>query len=977
MAHNSIFLVLEKYFKTNLKKKNITLLAKSVIVLFSSILITITSIANPFKKDFEEIKNGVIIYPDYNFSGKVRSVRLQVITDKIIRVTASPEEKIIDTKSLITVYENLSSSYTVLKKSDRIILKTPSLTATVLLINGAVSFTDNAGKPILMERQNNGRELSTAIFEGQNSYSMSQTFQTTEDDAYYGLGQHQDDKFNYKGQQVFLFQNNTEVAIPFLVSSKNYGILWDNYSVTKVGDTREFMQLSKLKLYSKEGDYGWLTATYNNDKNKPAEILLTKAESQINYPYLDDTRKNLPKDFTPQNGMITWDGSFASDISGAHKFKISYAGYTKVWIDGKLLADKWRQSWNPGTAILDLTLVKNIKHTIKIEWIPNGGESYLCFTWLNPIPANDVNAYTFSSQAGKQLDYYFIQGNNIDDVISGYRTITGKATIVPKWAMGFWQSRERYKTQDEILTTVSEFRKRKIPLDNIVLDWSYWKQNDWGSQEFDTSRFSNPDSMIKVLHDQYHTKFMISVWPKMYEGIQAYKDFDKKGWLYKRNIADKQRDWIGAGYVSTFYDAFNDDAKKGFWDLLHKKLYNKGIDAWWMDASEPDLLSNVSPEKRIAQMSPTALGLAAEYLNAYPLENAKGIYHGQRSVDNNKRVFLLTRSGYAGSQHYAASIWSGDIAARWEDMRTQISAGLNFSMSGLPFWAMDIGGFAVEQSNTNPQGESLENWRELQTRWFQFGAFVPIFRVHGQFPYREIFNIAPEDHPAYKSILFYNKLRYRLMPYIYTLAANTYHTNYTIMRGLVMDFPKDNAVKNIADQFMFGPSLLINPVYNYKERNKNLYLPAGQGWYDLYSGKYFTGGQKITVDAPYETMPVFVKEGSIIPFGPELQYTSEKPADTLTLFVYTGKDASFKLYEDDDTTYNYEKGAFSNISFTYNEAKKKLTIEERKGNFAGMLTNRIIKIVWISKEQPKKLLFDNNVDEVVNYKGQAISILKK
>ena len=393
-----------------------------------------------------------------------------------------------------------------------------------------------------------------------------------------------------------------------------------------------------------------------------------------------------------------------------------------------------------------------------------------------------------------------------------------------------------------------------------------------------------------------------------------------------------------------------------------------------MDASEPDILSNVSPERRTQLMTPTATGIAAEYLNAYPLENAKGIYNGQRSVDPNKRVFLLTRSGFAGSQHYAASIWSGDIASRWEDMKAQISAGLNFSMSGLPFWTMDIGGFAVERRYENPNAEDLEEWRELQTRWYQFGSFVPLFRVHGQFPFREIYNIAPEDHPAYKSMLFYDKLRYRLMPYIYTLAGKTYHDDYTIMRGLIMDFPKDTAVKNIGDQFMFGPSLLINPVYNFKERKRRLYLPGGQGWYNLYSGEYTPGSENILVDAPYDTIPVFVKEGSIIPFGPALQYSSEKNADTIMLYIYTGKNANFKLYEDENTNYNYEKGKFTNIPMNYDEAKKQLIIGSRKGSFDGMLQNRIFRIVWISKTKPKALDFENKEDAMVNYKGEEIKI---
>ena len=953
-------------------KKQFAMIGKRIILyIFTSLFFSLFNsiIGNPVTDPVEITGNGVIIYPDSNFSGNTRAVRLQIINDKIIRVTASPAHRFQDIKSLITVYQTFSKNWTVTQKADRVILKTPFLTATVLLSTGAVSFADPSGNSILNERKYNGRQLTSAVFEGKNSYGISQTFETTADDSYYGLGQHQGDQFNYKGQQVFLFQNNTEVAVPFLISNKGYGILWDNYSLTKVGDVRDYLPLSSLQLFSKNGDEGWMTASYSNDRTKPEEIAFTKAGSKIDYPYSDDTKTGLPENFKIENGVINWEGSVASAFDGKHCFHFSYGGYLKVWIDGKLMLDRWRQSWNPGSAFLNLNFVKDEKHPIKIQWIPDGSVSYLSLKWINPIPVKDANAYTFASEAGMQLDYYFINGKDMDEVISGYRTITGKATIVPKWAMGFWQSRERYKTQDELLNTVSEFRKRKIPLDNIVLDWSYWKQNDWGSQEFDTSRFPDPDSMIDVLHKKYHTHFMISVWPKFYEGISAYKHFNDKGWLYKRNIANRQRDWIAQGYVSTFYDAFNNDARKGFWDLINKKLYSKGVDAWWMDASEPDILSNVSPEERKALMTPLSLGLTAEYLNAYPLENAKGIYEGQRSVDPNKRVFLLTRSGFAGSQHYAASIWSGDIASRWEDMKAQISAGINFSMSGIPYWTMDIGGFAVERRYENATGEDLEEWRELQTRWYQFGAFVPLFRSHGQFPFREIYNVAPEDHPAYKSMLFYNKLRYRLMPYIYTLAGMTYHNDYTIMRGLVMDFPKDSAVKNIGDQFMFGPSLLINPVYNYKARTRTLYLPSESSWYDLYTGKFFKGGHMITVDAPYSRMPVFVKSGSIIPFGPDIEYTQQKPADTLSLFVYTGHNGHFNLYEDEGVNYNYEKGKFSTIPLSWNEQNKTLTIGKREGSFNGMLAKRVFNMTWIKAGKPAVLDFEKTPQITINYDG--------
>lgn len=925
--------------------------------------------------DYKKTDDGVVVYPDKILSGNAAMVQLRVINDKIIRVIASPVTEPAKQESLVVLPQQAGAAFAVTEQgADKLVLATALLQVVVEKKTGAVSFLQKNGHTLLAERRVTGRSLKPVVFEGESLYSIKQTFDIAADDAYYGLGQHQEDMYNYKGQQVLLFQNNTEVAVPFLVSNKNYGLLWDNYSLTKVGDTREFQSLSSLKLYDKNNNRGWLTATYSNDRNKPGTAAIVKAESDINYAYVNDSKLHLPKEFNVEKGVINWEGSITSGVAGMHKIRLTYAGYTKVWIDGKLVFDKWRQAWNPGSGVINQLFEKDKPLSVRIEWIPDGGESYITVKWLPPVPAPDVNSFAIDAEAGKQVDYYFVYGHNTDEVISGYRLLTGKPQIVPKWAMGFWQSRERYKTQKDLVEVVAEFRKRKIPLDNIVLDWSYWREAEWGSQDFDEKRFPDPDAMISELHKKYNTKIMISVWPKFYEGIPVYDSFYNKGWLYKRNIADRQKDWIAHGYTSTFYDAFNEQARKGFWDLIDKKLYRKGIDAWWMDASEPDILSNVSPERRKQQMSPTALGTAAEYLNAYPLQNAKGIYEGQRSVDPDKRVFLLTRSGYAGSQRYAATIWSGDIATRWEDMKAQISAGINFSLSGLPYWTMDIGGFSVERRYEKPNEKDLDEWRELNTRWYQFGAFAPLFRVHGQFPFREIYHIAPEDHPAYKSILYYNKLRYRLMPYIYTLAGDTYHKDATIMRGLVFDFAADPKVTNIGDQYMFGPSLLVNPVHAYKDRKRTLYLPAGQGWYDLYTGKYTTGGQYVTVDAPYETMPVFVKEGAIIPAGPAIQFTGEKPADPITLYIYAGKDGSFTLYEDENLNYNYEKNAFAAITFNYNEAAKTLTIDDRKGNFNGMLKKRIFYIRLITKEQPAGIDFEERKGLKITYTGKKQAV---
>lgn len=946
--------------------------------LFTSIVLVsfcLGSVAQQQK--YSRTEDELIVHPDIRFSGGVKSVRLKVISDRIIGVKASLQKEMLPDRSLIIIPHSNKIQWQVKENTESVELITALVKAKVNLATGAVSFFDSKDKLLLAEKQVAGRTLEPLMLEGEKLYTLRQTFETADEDAYYGFGQHQDDVWNYKGKQTIFFQNNTEVAVPFLVSVKNYGILWDNYSYSKAGDVRNFQQLSALQLFDRNGNAGWLTASYANDSNKPGDILFEKAESEIWYPYMNDTKQRLPKEFNIEKGSITWEGSIAANETGNYQFKFTYGGYLKCWVDGKLMFDKWRQAWNPGTALMDVNIQPGKKYTIKIEWVPDGGESYVSASFLSPASQEEKNSFSFESEAGRQIDYYFVFGKNLDEVVSGYRRLTGKAPIVPKWAMGFWQSRERYKSQDDILNTVAEFRKRKIPLDNIVQDWFYWKENEWGSQEFEKTRFPNVDSMMDVLHKKYKAQLMISVWPKFYEGINTYNEFNKNGWLYTRNIADRQKDWVGPGYVSTFYDVFNDNARTAFWNLINKNLFQKKIDAWWMDASEPDIQSNVSYEKRKQLMKPLALGTAAEYMNAYPMMNAKGIYEGQRGTNNNQRVFLLTRSAFAGSQRYAASVWSGDIGARWEDMRTQIIAGMNYSISGLPYWTMDIGGFATENRyNALPMKEAdLAEWRELQTRWYQFGAFVPLFRSHGQFPQREVFNIAPENHPAYQSMLYYNKLRYRLLPYLYTLAGHAYHNDYTIMRGLVMDFAADRNVWNVGNQFMLGPSLLVSPVYNYKATSRSVYLPAGQGWYEMYTGKYFVGGQSITAEAPYERVPVFIREGSIIPTGPELQYAAEKPADPITLFVYTGKDASFVLYEDEGLNYNYEQGKYTEIPFTYDEASQTLTIGERTGSFEGMLKNRTIYVKVISKTKTGPIEFSvSGSDKKVIYKGKKLTI---
>lgn len=906
---------------------------------------------------------------------KEGQVRLQVLSPSIIRVSATPSETFSTEESLSVIPQPDFKDWKVEEANGQVVVSTSALRATVSLKTGEVVFTDTTGTMILQEKIGGGKSFNAVTIDNEKLYEISQVFESPADEAFYGLGQHQEGLMNHKGKDVSLFQYNTKVAVPFLVSNKNYGILWDNYSLTRFGDAREYKQLNELNLFTKEGTPGGLSANYIS-KTDASKTYLARTDSVISYQYLTDLKK-FPTEFPLNDGKVIWEGSLAADETGIHKFFLYYAGYIKVWVDGKQVADHWRQAWNPGTVKFELDAEAGKQYPVKIEWLPDGGESYLSLTWQHNN-AEDQNRLSLFSEAGNQLDYYFIAGNNMDEVIGGYRYLTGKAELIPKWALGFWQSRERYKTQKELLDVAAEFRKRKIPIDNIVLDWSFWEEDKWGSQDFDLARFPDADGMIRQLHDEYNLKFMISVWPKFYEGIEAYNEFDKKGWLYKEAINRQQRDWIGKGYVGTFYDAFNADARKAFWKLIHDKLYVKGVDAWWLDSTEPDILSNASIEDRKKLMNPTALGSSTKYFNAFPLVNEKGVYEGLRETDPDKRVFIFTRSAYAGSQRFSAATWSGDIAANWQDFKTQIPAGLNFSLSGIPYWTTDIGGFSVERKNERAQGEDLENWRELNTRWFQFGAFNPLHRVHGQFPFREVYNLAPDNHPAYKTIVHYNKLRYRLMPYIYSLAAKTYFDDYTIMRAMVMDFPDDINVLDDGSQFMFGSSILVAPVTKYKARNWPVYLPKHKaGWYDFHSGKYYEGGQKISVDAPLEEMPLFVKAGSIIPTGPEVQYTAEKPADPVTLYVFTGANASTDVYNDEAVNYNYQKGQFEKIKVSYDEASKTLTIGAREGSYPGMLQKRTFEIVWIDKDNPSGIGLTANPDQVITYTGDVVTVKKQ
>lgn len=927
--------------------------------------------------------DGVTVELPQSSPDQPRLVRLAVMDEKIIRVSATPDKKFADVPSLVVVPQEKKVEFDVSESDTAVVVTTRFVSASVNLTNGQVVFRDSLGRVVAAEEPG-GRKFTPIEVEGKKGYTVSQSFLSVNDDeAIYGLGQHQADEFNYKGKNEELFQYNTKVSVPFAVSTDGYGILWDSYSMVRWGNPADYEQLGKVfRLFDKDGKEGALTGVYT-----PAEgSALVRREDSLYFEHLDradglNSVINLPKDVNLKGAHVTYEGEIEPLASGEYKFIMYYAGYQTIAIgDSTVVPTRWRTAWNPNAYKFSMEMEAGKKYPIKIEWEPDGDTSYAGLRAYAPVDRAEQLKMRWWGEMQSQQDYYFIYGTSMDDVIAGYRTLTGVASILPSWAWGYWQSREKYNTQDELLETVARYRELGIPLDNIVQDWFYWKEDQWGSHEFDPKRFPDPKAMVDSVHAM-NAHIMISVWPKFYANTEHFKEFDERGWMYRLAVEDSIRDWVGRGYVGSFYDAYSPEARKLFWSQMEEHLMPLGFDAWWMDASEPNIRDCTDLQYRKDLITPTALGPSTEYFNAYGLMNAEAIYNGQREADPDRRVFLLTRSGFAGQQRYSTATWSGDIGTGWEDMKAQISAGLNFSASGIPFWTMDIGGFCVQDrfaqaqrffDATGVENDNLREWRELNTRWFQFGTFAPLYRAHGQWPLREIYNIAPKDHPAYKSIVGYTRLRYDLMPYIYSLAGMTHFDNYTIMRPLAMDFTADKNTYNVSDQFMFGPSIMVAPVYEYGARQRQVYLPVGAKWYDFYTGNSVPGGQ-ITAAAPYERIPLFVKAGSILPLGPEIQWTGEKPDGEITLFVYEGADGKFSLYEDEGVNYNYEKGRYATIPFEWDDATSTLTIGQRQGEFDGMPRERTFKIVKVGKDNPEG--FNRKAKGIeTTYDGSALKL---
>jgi len=735
------------------------------------------------------------------------TLKLRVFSPRIVEVIYAPGDALPANKSLSVISAPQRTKWKLTEMKGEISLRTDELEVRVNRASGAVAFCDQSGRILLAEKSGGGKSLTPAHVGICDTLRSRQVFEFPAGEAVYGLGQHPDAPMNYRGAKLHLQQENRIVAVPVLLSSRGYGVLWDNPAITDVD-----------------------------------------------------------------------------------------AGAT----------DKTSLSW--------------------------------------------------TSEAADAIDYYFIYGPDLNNVVASYRGLTGTALMFPKWTWGFWQCREHYETQKELLGVVAKYRQLHIPLDGIIQDWQYWTNGGWGSHEFDTKRYPDATAMTKAVHGA-NAHIIISIWPRFDLGLANLAELEKAGAAYPPVYANVYPKGEGK-----WYDPFNPKGRELYWKFLSKNLFSRGFDGWWMDASEAELGGNWGEMRDLT----TGAGPGAKVLNAYPLEHTTGVYQGERAESTDKRVFILTRSAWAGQQRNSAVTWSGDTHGNWKIFNQQVPAGLNFVATGIPYWNTDIGGF-FGGDPADPK------YAELFTRWFQFGTFCPMFRVHGTGKSKEVWRF---DASTQTVLTNYIALRYHLLPYIYSVSWQVTSANASMMRPLVMDFRADTNVFNIGTQFMFGPGLMACPVMKAEAQTRSVYLPAGTSWTDFWTGNTVNGGQTIAAASPIETMPIFVRAGSIIPYGPAIEYAAQTN-DPIELRVYRGADGAFTLYEDEGDNYNYEKGAYATIPITWIESKQTLTLGKRAGKFPGMLKERTFRIVWVKAGHGAGVATTEAADAIVRYTGKAVKVRAK
>ncbi|MBP1614416.1 MAG: glycoside hydrolase family 31 [Bacteroidetes bacterium] len=769
--------------------------------------------------------------------------------------------------------------FTVSDSSSKLEIKIKKIVVSLDKQNGKLSYADNTGKVFLSEKAGE-RELTPDSVQGEPCFVAKQSFESPADEYIFGLGQFQDGQYNLKNISRHLTQVNLQISIPFIYSSKGYGLLWHQYGLTDFNPSDNFIPLKKQEQ----------SATSNN---QIAEVTTTSGTQKIS-----------------QNQSF-YQGTFNVAEDGAYSIFLDLGGMGNrqyVAIDGKPCIDQ-SNMWLPPT-VGALVNLKAGEHQVQI----------LCKSDNTPKLAWRLssNLTTFRSPNAKLLDYIVFYGPSADSVIASYRNLSGNAPMFPQWAYGFWQCRERYTSSTHLIETVKEFRKRNLPMDVIVQDWQYWGNNGWGVPEFDETNYPNPSGFIKELHD-LNAHFNISIWSNPDKNSTIGKEYVAKN----RFIPNTK--WL---------DYFNPETRKEYWNTLKKNMFNNGVDSWWMDA--------VEPENDALKGTKTHIGIGDFFRLTYPLMVSRAVYEGQRETSSDKRVCILTRSAFSGQQRYGVINWSGDIGGTWEVFRNQIVAGLSFTITGLPYWTTDIGGFFRPGQSQYTDVK----FHELLTRWYQWGTFNPIFRMHGYQTETEPWKYGHTVEDNMKKML---NLRYRLLPYIYSEAWQITKNGSTMMRAMVMDFNGDADAVKQPYEYMFGKAFLVAPITDEGATHRDVYLPKSTDWYDFWTGKRMKGGQTINVEAPLDRIPLFIKAGAIVPMGPIIQYTGEKTADTLEIRVYKGADGKFDLYEDEGDNYNYEKGKYTIIPFKWDNKQQSLTIDDKQGNYPGSLAQRVFNVIFVTE----------------------------
>ncbi len=774
----------------------------------------------------------------------------------------------------VTVLEPQKVDWKFSETKDQLTISTAALK---VLVNsdGTVEYQTKDSKKLVAETNEH-----TYIKPGnKKGNAVSQAFHSG-DEGIYGLGQFQSGIMDWKNVPIRLQQDNQEIVIPFIVSTNQYGIYWHNYSVTD----------------------------------------FNTAEHEMSFTTIIDEEKNIRETiFKPKKtGMYTFMAESNSHNSRGQSCEI------RVDIEGDTIID-YSVYWVPvcfsGKKYLEAG--KAYKVTFQNTKSIDIGRLF----YNEP----DYNKTVFSSEAGSAIDYYFVHGENPSEVISEYQRLTGKAPMFPKSAFGFWQCRERYHNQAELLENAREYRKRNIPLDNIVQDWFYWPEDTKGP-EWDRAKYPNPKAMVDEL-DELNLQLMVSVWPEV-QNEPLLKKYD----LYEYGMAK-----------TNYLDFTADGVSENYYKMLSDSMFKIGVSYIWLDGTEP--------ENKPGNDFPTAVGPFGEVANCYSLLVNKAMYEGRRKEFPDERVFNLTRSSYSGQQRYGATSWSGDVAGTWKQFAEQIPAGLNFVMAGVPYWTTDIGGFFRDSKSLNPIYDSQytnPDYIELLTRWFQFGAFNPIFRIHGYVSNTEVWRYGQEFEDMARK---YIDVRYQLMPYIYSEAWKVTNKSKLMMSPLVYQYPNDKNTWGIKDQFFLGESLLVCAVTNYKQRSKEVYLPEG-AWFNFWTDEKINAKGKVKVNAPLDESPVFVKAGSIIPIGPKVQYATQATDEAIRIKVYPGKDADYVLYMDDNESYEYEDGVYSELIIIYSESNKELQIKNGSGSYINFEKEPIDLIIeMVGAEKKEKVTF--------------------